>query len=245
MIKQQYVFYLLLPVFSLTPIVLYSVRVTFLAKLRIDIFFLQYGWSNSLSNLDNETQEIFTEAFSSDPTWSNQGTARLNPPDALAKGHLEIELDYKSAPKAAENFRCLCTGEKGKGKASGKTLHYKGLNMHRIVKGFVAQGGDIVKNDGSGGDSIYNGAFKDEKTALALKNDQAGVVGMANSGPHTNKSQFYITLAPAPQCDGKHVVLGKVVNSEGMEFLKKIDELASSENGMPQVEVLIADCGEV
>ncbi|KAH7617502.1 hypothetical protein NADE_007280 [Nannochloris sp. 'desiccata'] len=72
---------------------------------------------NSLSNLDNETQEIFTEAFSSDPTWSNQGTARLNPPDALAKGHLEIELDYKSAPKAAENFRCLCTGEKGKGKA--------------------------------------------------------------------------------------------------------------------------------
>jgi cyclophilin family peptidyl-prolyl cis-trans isomerase len=198
-----------------------------------------------LSSLDIETREIFKEAFSSDPTWNSQGTVRLHPPDALIKGYLEIELDYKSAPKAAENFRCLCTGEKGKGKASGKTLHYKGLDLHRIVTGFVAQGGDVVKNDGSGGDSIYNGAFKDEKTALALKNDHSGIVGMANSGPHTNKSQFYITLAPAPQCDGKHVVLGKVVNSEGLEFLKKIDEMASSESGSPRAKVLIADCGEV
>jgi peptidylprolyl isomerase len=206
---------------------------------------LQYGWPDALDSIDDEAREIFTEAFASDPTWSNQGSARLTPPDALTKGYLEIELDLKNAPKAAENFRCLCTGEKGKGKASGKNLHYKGLNMHRIVKGFVAQGGDLVKNDGSGGDSIYNGAFKDEKTALALKNDQAGIVGMANSGPHTSKSQFYITLAPAPQCDGKHVVLGKVVNSEGLEFLKKIDALAASESGTPRADVLIADCGEV
>lgn len=206
---------------------------------------MQYGWPDDLADLNDEAKEILIEAFSSDPTWSSQGTARLTPPDALTKGYLEIDLCYKAAPKAAENFRCLCTGEKGKGKASGKNLHYKGLNMHRIVKGFVAQGGDVVKNDGSGGDSIYNGAFKDEKSALLIRNDAAGIVGMANSGPHTNKSQFYITLSPAPQCDGKHVVLGKVINSEGLEFLKKIDELAASESGTPGAEVLIADCGEI
>ena len=117
--------------------------------------------------------------------------------------------------------------------------------MHRIVKGFVVQGGDVVKNDGSGGDSIYNGAFKDEKPGLALKHDGPGVVAMANSGPHTNKSQFFVTLGAAPQCDGKHVVLGKVVNAEGLEFLKKIDELAASPSGEPRAHVLIANCGEL
>lgn len=206
---------------------------------------MQYGWSDKLSDLDDESKEIFLEAFSSDPTWSSQGTARLTPPSALIKGRLEIELDLKAAPKACENFRCLCTGEKGTGKASGKVLHYKGLRMHRIVKGFVAQGGDVVKNDGSGGDSIYNGAFKDEKGGLALKHGVAGVVAMANAGPHTNRSQFYVTLAAAPQCDGKHVVLGRVTNSDGLELLKKIDELAASENGDPRANVLIADCGEL
>ena len=169
---------------------------------------------------------------------------RLSSSHSLRR-RLEIELDLKAAPKACENFRCLCTGEKGTGKASGKALHYKGLRMHRIVKGFVAQGGDVVKNDGSGGDSIYNGAFKDEKAGLALKHSAAGVVAMANAGPHTNKSQFFVTLAAAPQCDGKHVVLGKVTNNEGLELLKKIDELAASESGEPKADVLIVDCGEL
>jgi cyclophilin family peptidyl-prolyl cis-trans isomerase len=118
----------------------------------------------------------------SDPSWSARGDARVAPPAALVKGRLVITLDAKAAPKACENFRCLCTGEKGKGKGSGKALHYKGCRMHRCVQGFCAQGGDVVKNDGSGGDSIYNGAFKDEKGGLALKHDAAGVVAMANSG---------------------------------------------------------------
>ena len=81
----------------------------------------------------------------------------------------------KQAPKAVENFRCLCTGERGKGKKSGKPLHYQGAPFHRIVRGFVCQGGDIVKGDGSGGDSIYGGSFKQEKAALKLKHDAAGV----------------------------------------------------------------------
>jgi cyclophilin family peptidyl-prolyl cis-trans isomerase len=207
--------------------------------------FAQYGWSGSLAELDHESKDILLEAFTSDPTWSSQGTARLQPPNALLTGRLEIVLDTRAAPKAAENFRCLCTGEKGKGKASGKPLYYKGNKMHRAVKGFVIQGGDVVKGDGSGGDSIYGGAFKDEKTALALKHDGPGIVAMANSGPHTNRSQFYVTLAVAAPCDGKHVVLGKVVNPLGLELLRQIDETATSVDGIPVKDILISDCGQL
>jgi len=203
----------------------------------------QYGWPASLDALNEEAQELFLESFSMDPTWSGRGEARLKPSDALTKGRLEIDLDWAAAPKACENFRCLCTGEKGRGKSSGKLLHYKGVRMHRIVKGFCVQGGDIVKGDGSAGDSIYNGAFKDEKGGLSLKHDSIGVVSMANSGPHTNRSQFYVTLAAAPQCNGKHVVLGRVTNEAGLELLRAIDALAATENGTPSTEVLISDCG--
>jgi peptidylprolyl isomerase len=205
-----------------------------------------YGWPPALSQLEtDESKELFLEAFSSDPSWSSKGTARIDPPNALVKGRLEIQLDTAAAPKACENFRCLATGERGKGKSSGKLLHYKGCKLHRCVKGFVAQGGDFVKGDGSGGDSIYSGAFKDEKGGLAAKHDAAGVVGMANSGAHTNKSQFYVTLAAAPQCDGKHVVLGRVRNEEGLGLLARINEFAATEDGTPATEVLIADCGQL
>ena len=107
------------------------------------------------------------------------------------------------------------------------------------------QGGDIVKNDGSGGDSIYNGAFKDEKKALALKHDDIGVVAMANSGPHTNRSQFYVTLKPAPQCDSKHVVIGRVINPEGISFLKTVNDIAATESGSPAKDVTVLDCGQL
>lgn len=104
----------------------------------------QYGWPTRLADLDSEAQEILLEAYSSDPAWSSQGPARLQPPDALTCGRLVVALDVKAAPKACENFRCLCTGERGKGKASGKVLHYKGTpgsRFHRIVKDFCLQGG--------------------------------------------------------------------------------------------------------
>lgn len=211
----------------------------------------QYGWTSQQAacDLDNESQEILLEAFNSDPQWSSKSDAipRIHPPDALQKGRLEIELFYEAAPKACENFRCLCTGEKGNGKTSRKPLHYKNTKFHRIVKGFMAQGGDIVKNDGSSGDSIYNGAFKDEKTGLKLRHDSIGTVAYANSGPHTQKSQFYITFGPAPQCDGKHVVIGRVQNQDGLAFLKRMEEIAAADKDgeSPRDDVIIADCGEL
>ncbi|KAK2078089.1 hypothetical protein QBZ16_003957 [Prototheca wickerhamii] len=192
----------------------------------------QYGWSGTMTDLDEEGQEMLLTAYSSDPKWSSQGPGRASAPPSLHAGRIVVELNAEACPKAAENF------PRGKGKGSGKPLHYRGTRFHRIVQGFMAQGGDVVKGDGSAGDSIYGKPFNDEKAALKLKHDAAGVVSMANSG---NTSQFFITLAPAPACDGKHVVLGKVM--EGADVLSQIDRLAASESGSPKTSVVIRDCG--
>ncbi|XP_020579887.1 peptidyl-prolyl cis-trans isomerase CYP63-like isoform X2 [Phalaenopsis equestris] len=153
---------------------------------------------------------------------------------------LVIELFSGVVPKTAENFRSLCTGEKGSGRSTSKPLHYKGSIIHRIVKGFVAQGGDFTRQDGSGGESIYGGKFPDEN--FKLKHDGRGILSMANSGPDTNGSQFFITLKAAPFLDGKHVVFGKVVH--GLDFLKKIEQ-AGSDSGKPTCLVKIVNCGEI
>lgn len=189
----------------------------------------------TLDALDAEACELVTESFQSRGT--SEGEPRFQAPAPLCAGRVTIEL-FREAPKATENFRCLCTGERGKGKKSGRPLHYQGTCFHRIVTGFVCQGGDVAKGDGSGGDSIYGGPFKPEKPALKLKHDDVGVVSMASS----NESQFFITLAPAPQCDHKHVVLGKVVS--GLDILKRIDAEAASADGAPRVPVRISACGE-
>ena len=99
----------------------------------------------------------------------------------------------------------------------------------------------MVKGDGSGGESIYGMKFNDEKPGLKLKHDAPGVLSMANSGKNSNSSQFFLTLAPAPQLDGKHVVFGRCV--EGLDVLARIDREAASETGVPRVPVTIADCG--
>ncbi|CAN1131852.1 Peptidyl-prolyl cis-trans isomerase CYP63 [Linum perenne] len=150
-----------------------------------------------------------------------------------------IELFADVAPKTAENFRALCTGEKGTGSTTGKPLHYKGTSFHRIIKGFMAQGGDFSKGNGTGGESIYGGKFSDEN--FKLKHDGPGFLSMANSGPNTNGSQFFITFKSQPHLDGKHVVFGKVV--KGLDILKKIEQ-AGTTKGDPLQSVRIADSGE-
>ncbi|CAN6165325.1 unnamed protein product [Urochloa humidicola] len=153
---------------------------------------------------------------------------------------ITFELFANVVPKTAENFRALCTGERGLGASTQKPLYYKGTNIHRIVKGFVAQGGDFSTGDGRGGESIYGGKFPDEN--FRLLHDQRGVLSMANAGPDTNGSQFFITFKPLPHLDGKHVVFGKVVS--GITLLKKL-EAVGGDDGKPSRQVKIVDCGEV
>jgi peptidylprolyl isomerase len=164
--------------------------------------------------------------------------------DGQPAGRIVMELRADVVPNTAENFRALCTGEKGIGK-SRKPLHFKGCSFHRVVKNFI-QGGDITKDNGTGGESIYNGGkFKDEN--FTLKHTGPGILSMANSGPNTNGSQFFITTAKADGLDGKHVVFGSVV--AGMDIVKKI-EAVGSESGKPSKPVTISgvtisDCGEL
>jgi cyclophilin family peptidyl-prolyl cis-trans isomerase len=114
--------------------------------------------------------------------------------------------------------------------------------IHRVVKGFIIQGGDFVFGNGSGGESIYNGKkFKDERLGLGLKHDRAGILSMGNSGKNSNTSQFFVTLDKAPQCDGKHVVFGEVVS--GMEVITALEQHATPAGGEPTVPIKITDCG--
>ncbi|WOK99424.1 peptidyl-prolyl cis-trans isomerase CYP63-like isoform X2 [Canna indica] len=153
---------------------------------------------------------------------------------------MEIELFADVVPKTAENFRALCTGEKGIGASTGMPLCYKGSVFHRIVKGFVAQGGDFSKRDGSGGESAYGRKFPDEN--FKLKHDGLGFLSMASATPNSNGSIFSITFRATPQLDGKNVVFGKVVS--GSTLLKQIEK-AGSDKGKPLCLVKIVDCGEV
>ena len=201
----------------------------------------QLGLSPPLSALDSDSAALLLESYDADPSWAAKGPARVQKPAPLLAGCLVIELFDADAPRACANFRALCTGEKGLSKSCKKPLHYKGTVFHRIITGFICQGGDFVRGDGSGAESVFGGKFKDEPAALKRRHDAPGVVGMANSGKNGNGCQFYVTLAAAPQCDGKHVVVGKVV--EGLEILERIASEAASEGGVPRVRVAVADCG--
>jgi peptidylprolyl isomerase len=156
-----------------------------------------------------------------------------------ASGRLVMELFDNVTPKTAENFRALCTGEKGSGKA-GKPLHYKGSLFHRIIPGFMAQGGDFTNGNGTGGESIYGIKFADEN--FQQKHDQPGLLSMANAGPNSNGSQFFLTFVPTPWLDGKHVVFGKLV--EGFDLLKLL-EANGSESGKPKSRITITDSGQL
>eukprot|EP00605_Chrysophyceae_sp_TOSAG23-4_P000806 GSChrysophyteH1.ASY1.ANO1.896.1 assembled CDS len=152
-------------------------------------------------------------------------------------GRIQFVLRTDLVPKTAENFLQLCTGSRGVGKF-GKPLHYKGSKFHRVIPGFMLQGGDFTTGDGRGGESIYGGKFEDE--GFQLNHDQPGLLSMANSGRNTNGSQFFITTVPTPHLNGKHVIFGKVI--KGMDVVSAVEEVGSRSGACSQ-EVQIVDCG--
>ena len=154
-------------------------------------------------------------------------------------GRLVFELRSDIVPLTCENFRRICIGSNTDA-STGQKLFYKGSRLHKIIPGRLVQGGDIINGNGKGGESIYGYPFNDEN--FTLLHDERGVLSMANTGPNTNTSQFFITAAPCPSLDSKNVVFGKLLT--GWEVLFAIEAYGSDE-GIPRANIKIAHSGEI
>jgi cyclophilin family peptidyl-prolyl cis-trans isomerase len=181
------------------------------------------------------TNKVYGKGGTMDKTLKIRGNPKVFfdiTADGEAVGRVVMQLRKDVVPKTAENFLQLCMKEEGEG--------YKGSTFHRVIPDFMCQGGDFTNHDGTGGRSIYGEKFADEN--FQLKHTGPGVLSMANAGPGTNGSQFFLCTAKTAWLDGKHVVFGKV--TKGMDVVKKVESYGS-QDGKTSKKVLVADCGEI
>eukprot|EP00920_Eleutheroschizon_duboscqi_P011575 GHVT01027770.1.p1 GENE.GHVT01027770.1~~GHVT01027770.1.p1 ORF type:complete len:210 (-),score=10.47 GHVT01027770.1:365-994(-) len=161
--------------------------------------------------------------------------------DQLPLGRIKFELFKDVCPKTVENFRQFCTGEF---RQNSVPIGYKGCTFHRVIKGFMIQGGDFVKGDGTGCLSVYGHSFPDEN--FTLKHDRPGLLSMANSGPNSNGCQFFVTCAKCDWLDNKHVVFGQVLNQDSLTIVRKIENITVvSSSNKPKIPVVMSQCGEL
>ena len=159
--------------------------------------------------------------------------------DGEDAGRVVFGMFGDTVPKTVKNFSTLADGSAGVGNA-GKPLHFKGSSFHRIIPGFMAQGGDFTNGNGTGGESIYGNKFEDEN--FTLRHTKPNLLSMANAGPGTNGSQFFITFKETPWLDGRHVVFGEVI--EGADIIANLEKIGSG-SGKTSKTATIADCGKL
>jgi len=182
---------------------------------------------------------LVVSAVAQDPTITHKVFFDIKIGDAEVQ-RVTIGLFGEDVPKTVKNFVGLCKGDSDKKASSGQALAYKGSKFHRIIPNFMIQGGDFTRGDGTGGESIYGAKFADEN--FNLKHTGPGILSMANAGPNTNGSQFFLCTVQTQWLDGKHCVFGSVV--EGMDIVKAIEAVGSS-SGKCSKPVVIAECGQL